>query len=333
MMAHRFAGFALAAMLLALPLIGAAQAKEAQQLSLSLQGSILDIQSHAYFHSASELVSAKILGYQLASGSAFSYQLSAFVKGFKAVGNAEIELSGRTQDGLKISLQADIVIGGMVPAEKFPVGCEDPDCTSAIAAFYLGKGLVKVRVDGQDNREVRTIPMAFALESAHLNPFGNPIVVLSVNEKGQPDGKVVIIAKYQKATIKWNGVKLGGSVSGTLGGGQVLGFFQMTVQAEEDLFKGTEKEVGTIALRDMSNPLLNVAGTFQGKSIIPTDQTKDCSSQLNLPSGTCTITGFMSSGQFVAVNSQVIVRGSYELTWMLPAVAFTGEAEASVFSK
>jgi hypothetical protein len=328
MMARRFAGFALAAILLALPLIGAAQAKEAQQLSLSLQGSILDIQSHAYFHSASELVSGQILGHQLASGSAFSYQLSAFVRGFKAVGNAEIELNGRTQDGLKISLQADIVIGGMVPAEKFPTGCQDAECTSAIAAFYLGQGLIKVRVDGQGNREVRTIPMAFMLESAHLNPFGNPIVVLSVNEKGQPDGKVLIIAKYQKATIKWNGVKLGGLVRGTLGGGQVSGSFQMTVQAEEDLFKGTEKEVGTIAL---SLGSLSATGSFNGNSIIPRMPTDDCSPP-ELP-GTCTITGFFSTGQFLAVGTQATIRGSYSLTWALPAVAFEGTAEASVLFK
>jgi hypothetical protein len=316
---------------MAVPMAGIAQAKSAMPLKLSLKGQIQDIGGHVYSHVAERLVAAQVLGHELARDAHLFYEVHASIAGLSISGAAKIELSGHDEKGGFISLKATLDIVGMVPAESFPLGCSD-ECTSAIAAYYIAAGPTNIAVQGADDNEndggSKATLMSFLLESAHLNPFGGPIVVLSAGPQENPDGKVVIVAKYHEAKIQWSDVKLVGSAEGTLGGNPIVASFSMTVQAQEDLFRGTEKELGTISL---SLGSLSATGSFKGNSIIPRMPTDDCSPP-ELP-GTCTITGFFSTGQFLAVGTQATIRGTYSLSWALPAVAFEGTAEASVLFK
>jgi urocanate hydratase len=41
-----------------------------------------------------------------------------------------------------------------------------------------------------------------------------------------------------------------------------------------------------------------------------------------LPTGLCTLTGFISSGSFHSIGAHVVISGTYTTVWDIPAVAF-----------
>jgi len=163
------------------------------------------------------------------------------------------------------------------------------------------------------------------LESAYLNPgpVPGPIVWAST------DGSVVIVFSYVASTIDWQNIQTSGSLAGTLGATPVSGSFDMTTNANEDLFAGTETESGTMTFYDMNPSYLEASGAFSGSSTIPTSDTIDCSSITGI-AGTCTETGLVSSGQFTLDPGSTLIQGTYDINWTTPAFSFSGTSTALV---
>ncbi len=248
----------------------------------------------------------------------FSYKLEANVTGMKPVGYLRLELIGSV-GGQPFTVSGGPIVG-MIPGECFPsLTVPTPACastdTGAIPVFFLVAGTV---TSGGSST-----PRLLVVELAFLNPFGGQTVIMS------PDGSLVIVSTYKKAIVQWEGVQLGGTVTGTLGGQAVSGRFTETSNAKENLLQGTETEHGSIAFVGMSIPALDVNGMYGGTSTIPRSGIP-CSSQLGLPPSTCLLTGFSSTGKFHMEGPQVNMKGTYEASWLTPAVAFVGQISASV---
>ncbi|MDA4118807.1 MAG: hypothetical protein OK455_10760 [Thaumarchaeota archaeon] len=330
---------AIAAAPVLLLLLSGAQAfaeQNSQQINLGMTGSILNSGTQIYTNSGGDVVAASILGNQIAlSGAKLDFDVNAIVIGIKASGSANIHLeaSTTTSDGktVPVKMEGSIKIQSMLSAEPFPLGCGQPGtvpaapCTSVVPGFYLGTGTFTTSV-GKSTQHV-TLPVA--LESAFLNPFGAPIVLAS-SDGGAANPSILIITTYDKANIVWTGVQLGGSVSGT-GSNSAKGSFLLTTSATENLMAGTEKEVGTWVFSQMTPSSLNAKGNFSGNSTLPAGGPgSDCSFLTGIP-GTCTITGFHSTGQFTTrTDSNQALNGKYVTNWGSPAVVFSSSATATL---
>jgi len=322
-----------ATLLLVMPLLQPAHAvssSDSQQLSLSMSGAIVNAGRYEYTQTGGQMVFASILGQVLDPSSTIQFRVHVEASGLTVKGDSELTLTGETSDGVSVSVHDNVKITGMVPAETFPLGCTN-GCNSAIAAFYLGDASLDIKV-GNSHTHL-TLPMS--LESAFINPFGGPLI-LTTTDGANPS--VFIVATYSAADIHWFGVQLAGAVSGTFNGEQVNGAFHMaSVAKDEDLFAGTEAESGTITFTGMTIPALNVAGSNSGTSVIPSTGTVDCSSYTGVP-GTCTLTGFQSSGQFSVSQPTLEIQGTYNTQWgspppVAPALTFQGSVTASVTQK
>jgi hypothetical protein len=299
-------------------------------LSLTLNGAILDAGSSTYYHVGGHLAGAYILGVPVdPSSSVLHYSLTASVSGLSVAGEASFSLASVGQDGSHNYVLGEAPIDSMVPAEEFPLGCTlGVDCTSAIPGVFLGTASVSVVTchGALQAGHCQTLfhgdlPMQF--ESAFLNPFGGPIMMAS------DGGEVVIVATYTQSRVTWAGIQLGGTASGTLAGSPVSGQFGMTVSAVEDLRGGYELDAGSIAFLGMSQPSLNAAGGFVGRSTIPAGTA--CPPELGFPPGTCQLTGFASKGVFSMTNALGgDLKGSYSTTWTVPAVAFSSTVSATL---
>jgi hypothetical protein len=230
-------------------------------------------------------------------------------------GNASIFLSGFMENGSSFTLAGSVPIIASTPAESFPVGCSVA-CNSVVPAFYLGEGIFNVTVTSSWQT---LLPMA--LESAFLNPFGGPIIWVSEDA----NSSIVLVSTYSAAAIDWQGVRSGGTISGTLGPTPVSGLFNLTSAAHEDLFAGTETETGTMTFYGVTPSGLDASGPYSGNSTIPTTGTIDCSALTGFPD-TCTETGFSSAGSFDLDPVTVLVQGTYKLDWAVPALTFNGTA-------
>ena len=327
----------LLASLLALMLVGSSAgfAAPPQLLTLSLSGEIFSSGSQQYSHQGGNVVAASVLGQAVdPQATTFRYSLSASVSGVSVTGLATFDLrsSNGAGDGgyghgrhgghgggsSDLEVEGRASLTGMWPGEAFPLGCSfGVDCTSAIAAAYTG--LADVTVTQSGTVETLSIPMVF--ESAFLNPGGGPIFMASTG------GELVIISTYTQASVVWSGIKMAGIASGSFSGNPISGQFGMGVNAYENLAAGFEIDSGTIAFTQMSNPSLNAYGHFFGRSTIPPGVS--CPSELGFPPGTCTLTGFSSSGVFSqTTQSNMHIIGKYSTTWEVPAVAFTSSVTA-----
>jgi len=224
----------------------------------------------------------------------------------------------------------------MIPAAELPVGCTTA-CTSALPFFFIGTSNVQVTMAGT----TQTVPETMQIESPYFNPFGAPIVLASA------DNAIVIAATYTRGTIAWTGTQFAGQIVGLLGTTQVSGVFNMTSSEHENLVTGTANDKGTMSFNSMTPSSLSVKGTYTGSSTIPTTNTSDCSFLTGIP-GTCTETGFQSTGKFWMSqssptasdhesghssgsngNSQSI-SGSYSGTWGVPALGCLTSITATV---
>jgi hypothetical protein len=222
-------------------------------------------------------------------------------------------------NGSSVSLRGIIDISQQIPGESFPIGCTT-SCTSAVPAFYEGSSVISVTVTSSS-----VVSPAMVLESAFLNPFGGAIVFASA------DGSIVIVATYTHAVINWSKVQVGGALSGTYGTKPVSGTFNEVTTAREDLFAGTETELGTMTFTNMTPSSLDASGIYSGHSTIPPiNVSNDCSPYTTGIEGTCYLTGFSSAGQFTLSASPGIISGSYSLAWAIPALSATGTATATV---
>ena len=304
-------------------------ASPGSNLSLTMNGAILDSGTQSYYHTGGQLVQAVIGGVPLTDSHAkLDYSLHATISELAVSGSAEFDLVAHSSPGTFYEVKGDAVIGDMVPAESFPLGCTPGvDCTSGIPGLFLGEASILVQLCHGDPHAAQcqvefqeSVPMSF--ESAFLNPFGGPIFMAS------DDGAVFIEADYTASRVTWTGIQLGGAISGSLAGTPVTGGFQMIVNATEDLKGGYELDRGSIAFAS-STAAVNAAGTFTGSSTIPAGT--PCPSSLGFPPGTCQITGFSSAGTFAQTNSLGgSIVGKYSTAWIAPAVAFTSTVQAKV---
>jgi hypothetical protein len=326
-------------------------------LTLTLSGGILDSGTQHYSHSGGELAALFVNGVPVDISSAhLEYSLQAVISGFAVQGQATFSLAYSDSTGANVQIDGSAPISDMMPAEYFPFTCTPTvDCTSGIPGLFMGAATLNTQTcqangqpqgdgdesqtngdnsyTGQDNSDhgdgensnacvqaSSVLPMQF--ESAFLNPFGGPIFMAT------GDNSLIIVATYDHARVTWDGIQMGGSVSGVLSGTPVTGSFSQVVSASEDLMRGHESERGTITFSGMSNPLLNAAGKFSGESTIP--QGFDCSGLLGFPPGTCQITGFHSDGHFSQTNGLGNrIKGDYSVEWTAPAVAFTSTVTAT----
>ena len=263
--------------------------------------------------------------------SSLHYSLVVDVHGLSAAGHANVHLVASSLDGKKVVLDGKVVIQDMVPAEVFTSG--------AIPSAFLGLLTGTVAV----GRHSETIALPVSLESPFINPFGGPIVLATLDVPSS----IVLVTDYNVAKIQYSNVQLFTvSVTGNLGKSPVTaGSATLTTKSNEDLVRGTETETGSIAFTGMNPSLLDSSGRYSGSSIIPTENqclsaygfepcTFDCTAGLpflmgapsldlsSLPTGLCTITGFISSGSFNSIGAHVVIRGRYTTVWDIPAVTF-----------
>ena len=99
----------------------------------------------------------------------------------------------------------------------------------------------------------------------------------------------------------------------------------MTSGELENLVTGSAIDAGTISFSSMTPSSLDAKGFYVGSSTIPTTGTSDCSASTGIP-GTCTETGFQSTGHFTMSG----ISGSYNTTWGVPALGFSSAVNATV---
>jgi hypothetical protein len=283
---------------------------------VALGTGIIATKDQQWFFSGRDLVRATVGGVNAnPSSSKVNYVLSAEVNGLSADGTFALSLSGTDSDRSQISYVVQGAVIGYAPSICFPSyttapsSCQTSD-TSGIPAFFeimLSSGQILL------------------VETPIMNVFGGPIVIAS------PDGSVLIVATYNKAAVVWSNVQLAGSLSGTLGSIPVSGLFTQTVKARENFMTGRENESGTISFVHMTPSSLDSAGQFSGQSSTPTTGGIDCSVNLNLPPGTCILTGLLSHGGFALTGDNgVTVDGKYSIVWPAPSVIFSGSIAAQV---
>jgi hypothetical protein len=323
-------------------------------LAISVGGTVQDAGSQKYNIHGGSIVSVTVLGQTLKSSSpltampSLNFNLHAETNGLTANGNAQFQINGWTASGMQVQVQGQAQIVG-VQSQPLPLGCTTT-CSSGIPVFFVGLAVINVTIGSFPMRQV-TSTMLF--ESPYFNPWGNPILIASSY------GAIVIATTYDKATLDWKGTSVSGTINGMLGTIPVQGTMALSSNEHEDFVTGvTTYDNGTMSFRSMSPRSLNVEGTYQGTSVIPkpgtiacaavlalysTPCTQDCSAyfgSLGLPviPGTCTQTGFQSSGQFSLQGQSksdggtqtTIVSGAYSTTWSAPALGFASFATATV---
>jgi len=290
------------------------------------------------------------------AGTAFSavtaptlnFNLQAEANGLGATGTAQFQITGTTAGGAQVVVQGQAqIVGGQ--SQWLPIGCTTT-CSSGIPVFFVGAALTSITI-GQAPAQQITSTILF--ESPYFNPWGNPIMIVST------DGAIVIATTYDKATLDWKGTTVSGTIQGSIGNSPVQGTMTLSSNEHEDFVSGvTTYDNGTMSFTNMSSRSLNVQGTYKGTSVIPrpgslacamtqtmtsTPCSADCSAwfgTLGLPviPGTCTQTGFQSTGQFSLTGQRTsdggtrttTVTGSYSTTWSSPALGFVSIATATV---
>lgn len=252
-----------------------------------------------------------------ASWKSVNYSMDANINGLVASGKFRLDLRGTTAAGQKIEARIHTLINSSVPAVCFPSYSVTGVCasgdTSEIPAYFIAYGYLRIQTGSKLSPRY---DVALMIEDAALNPFGAPIVISSL------DGSLLVVATYNRATTVWHDVETGGMLSGTVGTTLVSGAFVQTIHTNENYVAGTATDSGQISLVDMSSSKLDSVGQFRGTSTIPTTGEIDCSPP-GLP-GTCTETGYVSTGTFSLDPSGMSLSGDYNVQWPAPSIVFGG---------
>jgi hypothetical protein len=294
----------------------AAFADTSQTLSATMVGGVSNLGTQIYSVSGGQVAFAAIGG-QTVDPTSATIQYSLFVtqNHMSTWGYASVRFSGQTTGGASVSVNGQFNIRDIVPAAVLPVDCTT-QCQSELPFFFVGTSSnVKMTI----GTSTQTVAETLNIESPYFNPWGAPIVLASA------DNSIVIAATYTQGTIFWSGTQVGGAVFGTLGTAPAAGKFSMTTGELENLVKGTAYDAGTIQFTSMTPSSLNARGYYTGTSTIPTTGTSDCSAATGIP-GTCTETGFQSTGKFT-MNG---MSGAYSTTWGVPALGFSSSVTATV---
>lgn len=252
-----------------------------------------------------------------------NFSMTANVNGLSSYGTFRMRLNGTTAAGESIAVTFHTVINSSIPAVCFPSYSVSGVCargdTSEIPAYFIAYGYYRVHFGTYVSSEH---PIALVIEDAALNPFGGPIVVSSF------DGSLVVVAGYMHARTLWQAVHTEGILSGTLGSSSVSGAFMQTTHSDEDYVTGKAQDYGSISLVKMSPSWLDSIGSFYGNSSIPTSGTIDCSPP-GLP-GTCTETGFLSTGNYWLDPKGAVISGNYAVAWPAPSIIFGGNITGKI---
>jgi hypothetical protein len=359
-----------AALALVIVLMGSGTAFAANATPLSLTvpvGTVLNAgdQHYTVDNGPGATWYAMVDGYYIDQTSGqLQYTLTADVHGVDAGGNAHIQLTGlavstTTGATTPIDVEGQIRISSMLNPVYMPLGCTPPPsppapqdrpphdtpnaCNSAIPSFFQGNTNLQVTLGStQPSPHEDGTPQqkqTMMLESPYLNPFGMPIIIASA------DGSVTIVTTYSVGTIQWTNTRVGGafgpgSVFGTT---PVTGNFNLTSTENENLVTGVATDHGQMYFQNMAPSSLDARGVYKGTSTIPTAGSIDCSSTTGIP-GTCTETGFQSSGQFTlqpqpaphsedeGAQPRYSITGTYSTTWTVPALTFSSTTTATVSS-
>jgi len=282
---------------------------QSQTLNMTIPtGGVTDLGNQVYAVSGGQVAYAMIAGQTLNPGATIQYRFVANQTGMTTTGSASIRLTGTTTSGASVRVSGEFNITGILAAAV--IG------QSELPFFFLtDTSNVQMTIAGSP----QTLPESLSIESPYFNPFGAPIVMAS------PDGAIIIAATYTRGSIVWNGSQVTGPLVGTLGTTPVTGTMTLTGGERENLVKGTATDAGTTTFSGMTPTSLNANGSYRGSDTIPTTGTSDCSAVTGIP-GTCTETGFQSSGRFRAGD----ISGNYTTTWGVPAIGFTSSITATV---
>jgi hypothetical protein len=294
----------------------AAFASNSQTLTTTVIGGVSNLGTQTYHVKGGQTAFAMIAGQMIDPTTAnLKYSMTVTQDGLTTDGSATLRFSGMTTGGANVSVSGTFDINSIVPAAELPMGCST-NCQSALPFFFLGTSShVRMTVAGA----TQIVSETMQIESPYFNPWGAPIVLASM------DNSIVIAATYTKGDIKWTGTTVGGAMLGTLGTTTASGMFNMTSNESENLVTGNSTDRGTISFSSMTPSSLNAKGHYVGTSTIPTTGTSDCSVLTGIP-GTCTETGFQSTGQFTMSG----ISGSYNTSWGVPALGFSASVSATV---
>ena len=290
--------------------------QQTQALSLTVPiGGVTDLGTQIYTVSGGQVAYAEIGGNALNPGASLEYNFVATQNNMNTRGSVSISLSGTTTIGgatVPISMSSHFNINGAVPGAV--IGQSELPFV-----FVTTTSNVQVTVAGS----TQTIPESLNIESPYFNPWGGPIVMAST------DQAIVIVATYTQGTILWTRTQVSGPVAGTLGASTpVTGTLTLTSGELENLVKGTAVDAGTITFSGMAPASLNANGFYTGSDTIPlpvgtsgyqygpdgiptgTPAVWDCSPYFGIP-GTCTETGFQSTGKFTTGG----ISGAYVTSW------------------
>jgi hypothetical protein len=258
-----------------------------------------------------------------ATWTSVSYSMSANVNGLTSSGTFGLHLLGTTAAGQRIAVRVHTTINESIPAVCFPSYSVTGVCatgdTSEIPAYFIANGYLRIETGTNLSPKYE---VTLVIEDAALNPFGAPIVITSM------DGSFLVVATYSHAKTVWQGVQTGGTLTGTLGSTPVTGSFIQNIRTVEDYVTGNSTDSGQISLVGMTPSYLDAKGHFQGTSTIPTTGMVDCSPP-GLP-GTCTETGYSSTGTFSMDPNGVRLSGNYAVMWPEPSITFGGNITAKV---
>jgi hypothetical protein len=298
----------------------------AQPLSLTLQGEIVNAGSQNYQFHGGQLIEGTVNGKSITS-THLSFDLQSSVHGLSVSGRGDLELSpghdDQSEDAVGSNLNMQITITGAVPAAIFPItltssstysNCNpsSQSCNSEIPLLFTGVATIHSG-GGHDSTQI-----PIGIESPYWNPLGGPIVITSLDNPTNPS--IFLIVTYDSASIGWSGVQLQGVLAGTYGTKSVTGYYSQSVFSQENLLAGTEFDAGTIAFAGMSDPTLNAHGGFLGHTTFTLAGGFDCSSEFQLPKGTCTATGATSDGSFLMGGSGATIVGTYHTIWSVPSL-------------
>jgi len=294
----------------------AAFASNSPTLSTTVIGGVSNLGTQIYNVRGGQAAFAMIAGQMIdPSTASLKYNFMVTQNGLTTRGFATLNFSGTTTGGANVSVSGTFDVNSIVPAAELPAGCST-NCQSALPFFFLGTSSnVQMTVAGS----TQTVSETMQIESPYFNPWGAPIVLAST------DNSIVIAATYTKGSILWAGTKVGGAMFGTLGTTQTSGAFNMTSTEFENLVTGKSVDAGTISFSSMTPSSLNARGGYIGTSIIPSNGSYDCSAMTGVP-GTCTETGFQSTGRF----NMGAISGSYNTSWGVPALGFSASISATV---
>jgi hypothetical protein len=285
-----------------------------RSLSATEVGGVINLGTQIYSVSWGSVAFATIGGQVVDPTTAsISYSFRATQEGVDSQGTASLNFSGMTAGG-PVSFSGAFAINGSVPASMLPTGCTD-SCQSELPFMFLTSTSAATMTTAG---AARTVVETLQIESPYFNPWGAPLILAT------PDGAVVIAATYTHGNIIWMGTQEGGQISGTLGVDAVSGDFSMTSNEVENLVSGTSIDGGTIFYSSMTPSYLDGPGFFYGTSTIPVAGSYDCSANTGIP-GTCTETGFQSTGYF----QTAALAGNYTSTWGVPALGFSSSVSAS----